>query len=667
MVYGFEFKIRTGYEFAFNALLKGIYPFNFYGISVYEIYKYTVKRVEAVEEISPPPLEDASVVVPIGNLYDTLYNTFYEALQKKEIDLLKLLNATERGTVSLDIASKATKGSEVRDYVLEILFNSLKDADNLRNVDRQNLKKADFNFKFRELSKNAAEYVLRDLIKESANRKLIAVSLIYSDIITHDVSNVEAINIVDRLLIKRADKNMLREYFDHTAKSVETFKLKALPLQNRYISRINRQNIKKRKYKRANTISEISRAPKRQTEPVNLIRYNRSKYISPNTQFGGKSKNISLASVSYLSDIVAGYRKFLVRNNVREILADSLVSPIDKVALESNSNKKSNVEYGRVEAYLKDLMDVLTSSYSITRDSPAYSELNNKIEVLSGKSKDVSKASEDIIKDTQKDITPILPTYNKKLKDAHVIVRIRKDKLKSTYTVSRVRKTPRKFTKIAKETFKNKYKDLRFYKRWRYRTGTAHDKIWLNPQKEYLLKFEEKEVAVEAIISFKAMLDFILFVEQILYVNKDHFSACVPVHAIDRFVWILIEWITEARPNNDVSPEYEYLVRWCKWITDGYRSKYIDDKSLSGLVVLEKIRDEMVRYFESRWGKRIVEYGVGGMYIYSKDRSYIDRIRGRKHGDNRRTWGGDMKREYGISENELIWDVEEERKRDSDG
>ena len=657
MVYGFEFKIRTGYEFAFNALLKGIYPFNFYGISVYEIYKYTVKRVEAVEEISPPSLEDASVVVPIGNLYDTLYNTFYEALQKKEIDLLKLLNATERGTVSLDIASKATKGSEVRDYVLEILFNSLKDkgsevrdyvleilfnslkdADNykIRNVDRQNLKKADFNF--RELSKNAAEYVLRDLIKESANRKLIAVSLIYSDIITHDVSNVEAIkNIVDRLLIKR----------------VETL-LNALPLQNRYISRINRQNIKKRKYKRANTntISEISRAPKRQTEPVNLIRYNRSKYISPNTQFGGKSKNISLASVSYLSDIVAGYRKFLVRNNVREILADSLVSPIDKVALESNSNKKSNVEYGRVEAYLKDLMDVLTSSYSTTRDSPAYSELNNKIEVL---------------KDTQKDITPILPTYNKKLKDAHVIVRIRKDKLKSTYTVSRVRKTPRKFTKIAKETFKNKYKDLRFYKRWRYRTGTAHDKIWLNPQKEYLLKFEEKEVAVEAIISFKAMLDFILFVEQILYVNKDHFSACVPVHAIDRFVWILIEWITEARPNNDVSPEYEYLVRWCKWIADGYRSKYIDDKSLSGLVVLEKIRDEMVRYFESRWGKRIVEYGVGGMYIYSKDRSYIDRIRGRKHGDNRRTWGGDMKREYGISENELIWDVEEERKRDSDG
>jgi len=667
MVYVFEFKIRTGYEFAFNALLKGIYPFNFYGISVYEIYKYTVKRVEAVEEISPPSLEDASVVVPIGNLYDTLYNTFYEALQKKEIDLLKLLNATERGTVSLDIASKATKGSEVRDYVLEILFNSLKDADNLRNVDRQNLKKADFNFKFRELAKNAAEYVLRDLIKESANRKLIAVSLIYSDIITHDVSNVEAINIVDRLLIKRADKNMLREYFDHTAKSVETFKLKALPLQNRYISRINRQNIKKRKYKRANTISEISRAPKRQTEPVNLIRYNRSKYISPNTQFGGKSKNISLASVSYLSDIVAGYRKFLVRNNVREILADSLVSPIDKVALESNSNKKSNVEYGRVEAYLKDLMDVLTSSDSITRDSPAYSELNNKIEVLSGKSKDVSRVSEEIIKDTQKDITPILPTYNKKLKDAHVIVRIRKDKLKSTYTVSRVRKTPRKFTKIAKETFKNKYKDLRFYKRWRYRTGTAHDKIWLNPQKEYLLKFEEKEVAVEAIISFKAMLDFILFVEQILYVNKDHFSACVPVHAIDRFVWILIEWITEARPNNDVSPEYEYLVRWCKWITDGYRSKYIDDKSLSGLVVLEKIRDEMVRYFESRWGKRIVEYGVGGMYIYSKDRSYIDRIRGRKHGDNRRTWGGDMKREYGISENELIWDVEEERKRDSDG
>ena len=158
------------------------------------------------------------------------------------------------------------------------------------------------------------------------------------------------------------------------------------------------------------------------------------------------------------------------------------------------------------------------------------------------------------------------------------------------------------------------------------------------------------------------MLDFILFVEQILYVNKDHFKACIPEHAIDRFIDILIEWITEARPQNEVSDEYEYLVRWCKWLAAGRRSKHIDDMTLSGYSVLEDIRDDMVRYFESRWGRRVVDYGVDGMFIYSKDRSYIDRIRGKKHGSNKRTWGGDMKREYGISENELIWNVEEERK-----
>ncbi len=73
----------------------------------------------------------------------------------------------------------------------------------------------------------------------------------------------------------------------------------------------------------------------------------------------------------------------------------------------------------------------------------------------------------------------------------------------------------------------------------------------------------------------------------------------------------------------------------------------------------------MVSYFESRWGKRVVEYGADGMYVYSKDHSYVDRIRGKKHGYNTGLVDGRMmKDEYGFGEKDLPYDVDKDSKQD---
>gem|GEM_PF-2889547 len=182
----------------------------------------------------------------------------------------------------------------------------------------------------------------------------------------------------------------------------------------------------------------------------------------------------------------------------------------------------------------------------------------------------------------------------------------------------------------------------------------------------YIIPYTEKKaLSVEAKISFKAMLDFILFVEQLMYVNRFFYAASRAVTALDDMIRILEEWVIEGKPQEENADQYEYLVRWYKWWAEGYKGKYINDMELNGLKVLEQVRDEMVRYFESRWGKRIVEYGADGMYIYSKDFSYIDRIRGKKHGYAHRLV--DLNRmvdDYGIGEFMLPYIVEEDRKQE---
>ena len=174
---------------------------------------------------------------------------------------------------------------------------------------------------------------------------------------------------------------------------------------------------------------------------------------------------------------------------------------------------------------------------------------------------------------------------------------------------------------------------------------------------------DKGELAVEAIISFKAMLDFILFVEQLMIINRYFYGASRAVTAIDDMCRILDDWLIECRPSEELPREYEYLVRWYKWWADGERAEHENDMELNGLEVLQTIVDKMVRYFESRWGKRIVEYGVDGMLVYSKDRSYIDRLRAKKHGyAHRPVERRQMREEYGIDESDLIFMVESEER-----
>lgn len=659
MLYSFNFKIRNGYEFAFNALLKGIYPFRFYGYTIYEIYKYVIKRVDALEEIVPPPVKSASTVIPVANLYNILNKAVYE---KAKDYSKKIKVGVERDTVSLDISNKYMSHRELYNDTLEPLLRKIKNIEfKPQESIEVSVKITDENVT--EVTDRVVKQILYTLVKESADRKLIAMSLLFSDIATRDISATDALNILDKFQIKNMSKNTVRESFERAVKFTEDMLYQIDPIKNRYVYRPNRQDIRIRKYRRVSPISEISLLGNRGTELISPIHYYKSKDVVSDVKLGIAYNHTDYVSLGYLSCLVGEYRRFLEKQDVKEALIEYPMSLVSEATPEGSKLKTGRVEYAKIEAYMKDLVSVLLDKHSAEKPRPRQEEVVDNKDISSIKNQYVDTTSQEVNKENFKDVSYIPSEVIKgELKETQVFAQIRKNKMKSTYTINRVRKTPRKTARVYKNVYGKKYKDLRFYKRWRYRTGTAHDKIWINPQKEYFLKFEEKENTVEAIISFKAMLDFILFVEQILYVNKDHFKACIPEHAIDRFVDILIEWVTEARPQNEVSDEYEYLVRWCKWLSAGQKNKHINDMALSGYLVLESIRDDMVKYFESRWGGRVVDYGVNGMYIYSKDRSYIDRIRGKKHGSNKRTWGGDMKKEYGISENELIWNVEEERK-----
>jgi hypothetical protein len=331
--------------------------------------------------------------------------------------------------------------------------------------------------------------------------------------------------------------------------------------------------------------------------------------------------------------------------------------------------------------------------------------------------------------------------------------------LKTINPVIKSQKYLYKKVNIYTKTFKLKCKHLSFYKRWRFKTGKAHDNIWLNPvtteeykialqrtnilndfyndisnvinlydvtenslkrdllgylqnlfDNKYILSesvnefaiisdifkvnvnsLEESsinniretiesllintvneyksryideltkakyELAIESRISFKALLDFILFIEQIIYINKSHFAANRAVTVIERMIKILDEWLNEAPPT-EIPNDYLYLLRWFKWFAEGEKNRHLNDVELNGLIVIEKLKDQMINYFESRWGKRVVEYGPDGMYIYSKDYSYIDRIRGKKHGTNKMLVDKNtMKEDYGISEKDLPFNVE---------
>lgn len=644
MRYTFSFRTNNGYPFAFNALFKGIYPFYFYGYNIYEIYKYTLKSVSGVQEVLPPPKEYADLKVSITALCKSAL-PFIEDEKKQEI-----------------VSNKTGSANTVSD----IMHRFLKSVDypmDSRDIDINNSKLSGEGEA--SVSKQTVRYIIADLVKSIGIKRQVAFAMIVSDIITKSLSWGEAASMIYALTNKQITKDNINEVLSRVWKNAALYNRPIggrLSHINAY--RDNSRNISPYRYRGLESVRPIRKYRYRNLEikisiakhTPRMIEYGHSEFYS--------SKN-NLFEKVYTGLIQPFYRELIEVSRIKDIYNEDFKKQLTKV-IDAGISKTAfdeGFEYKGEEAYLKYLMGVLISNKKeIMGKDFGGAEDNRQEEIYT---KEILNAWRNYLEgyaNKHKGAYTLADTYIKRHKTVQAQSPIRKHKTKNTYTIVGTRKYKRNYVTAHASAFKHKYKDLRFYKRWRYRTGEAHDKIWLNPQKQDFLRFRENEVTVEAKISFKAMLDFILFVEQILYVNRNHFSACIPVHAVERFISILDEWITEARPENEVSEEYSYLVRWCIWFAEGKLSKYRDNLELIGYQVLEEIKNDMVNYFESRWGKRVVEYGEDGMFIYSKDHSYINRLRGKKHGSNRRSWNGDMKREYGISEDELIWDVENERR-----
>ena len=355
---------------------------------------------------------------------------------------------------------------------------------------------------------------------------------------------------------------------------------------------------------------------------------------------------------------------------VRDLIVESFINRIDKgvdsgsiETLDSGSKKgtdaptvvggKPNVVQGQgvstisLETLLKKIKGIETT--------------NIEVDITDTKVTEIIETSVD--KFRRVFIEPLVETRTTEIQMTEPVVEVRTPEEQSIEPIVYIDKPDIISVSAVTEINSQEYRDLRFGRRCRFKTGQAFDKIWLNPT---VIPYDEEpnKLTIEAKISFKAMLDFILFVEQIMHVSRFFYGASRAVTAIDDIVRILEEWLWECRPEFEIPEEYEYLLRWYKWWADAERAKHLDDMELNGLTVLETVRDKMVDYFESRWGKRVVEYGADGMYIYSKDHSYIDRIRGKKHGYNNRLVDRKMmKDEYNISEKGLPYDVENDTKK----
>jgi hypothetical protein len=158
----------------------------------------------------------------------------------------------------------------------------------------------------------------------------------------------------------------------------------------------------------------------------------------------------------------------------------------------------------------------------------------------------------------------------------------------------------------------------------------------------------------EGKIQLRAMLDFILFLENIAFLYRANYIKGTTLSAIEDVEKLLNKWLYEYFPDDEVPEDYVYLYRWFKWFADGEKNR----ENKNGYEALYNIIGKMVSYFESRWGKRIVTYGAGGNFELSIDDSYIDRVRGKKHGVvgnsvNRKT----MKEEYGIDSSKIALSV----------
>jgi len=169
----------------------------------------------------------------------------------------------------------------------------------------------------------------------------------------------------------------------------------------------------------------------------------------------------------------------------------------------------------------------------------------------------------------------------------------------------------------------------------------------------FLIPYNQEWLAKEAHIPLASMLNFLLFVEQVVVVNKNWYNKVTPKIVRDDVVRTVEMWMFR---DGDAPQAYHDLLRWLKWWCE---AEVVSGQHETGLEAIETVVYNIVRYFESRWGVRDVEYGAEGTYIYSKDYSYVDKVRGKKHG----FLGGPMKTrynmgsEYGISNKEFKYKI----------
>lgn len=617
--------IVSSYPMMFSYIQDKLYTLYFYGFSVDDIVKYTPKYVEFSVEEQNYIIREVLKYVRLKELKTR--KTIFGGIET-DVSVDKLVTISLEAVMTEEIIRNIKLHGLEMHYVRDIIQKVYKYVETLIQIN--NLKRI---YKSVE--------ICTDISKPDVLNKIVSDNVIE---LSRTLSICGVIPDLSREVSISKDKIITKDLKDVTIRKPDAIDI--------------------------NTEEEVKGRSLIEVEPLAEIKTTDPKAIESILEVDIKYLRV-IEKVS-IEGLLGHFRKGLAKeskenlrfNNSRqtEFTGDEMDSffknkGMEDTLLEIVQNKIKSLSGGFNEVRGKSLQKQVTidspdvnslkykgSSPSTVEGSSGYKTNNMDIEYpveLEKKPLLEIETTLDISNKLNKFVTPVLPI--EKPETAHVDTLTEVD-TKDIISVAAV-----------VEVKTGEYKDLRFGRRWRFKTGRAFDKIWLNPTGE--------ELAVEGKISFKAMLDFILFVEQLMYVNRYFYAASRAVTAIDDIVRVLEEWIAECRPTEELPVEYEYLVRWYKWWADGERNEHINDMELNGLAVLEAIRDKMVVYFESRWGKRVVKYGPDGMYIYSEDYSYIDRIRGKKHGYAHREVNRNMmKDEYGFSEKELEFDVETEQK-----
>lgn len=823
----FNFYSSIAYPLKFFCINEGVYPLSFWGYSVIEIIRFTRKYAEFDDNKQKTIIKNVLKSVESVNEVDKfeidlLEDTIISAEKVVDIVVESLIEANSIEFKAIDSATIQAICIEANKFIDALInhskLNKLWRAVNI--VTEISPKSSGNHHKFIEIDNNVditRPISIRgiDIISEreifaNKNYKTVEFDL---DINKYKEKSIES--VVQKEINDYSFKNVTdtrKEIDKHVSKSVNTvinkamrgfvrkyvnavsllrnvfFKLSELVInitksKNKNVSAIETEHISSphrnshsiefaieaqiQDKKKVNPVIPGDRKLKRDIEPI--IETNRNKYSiveGVNIQSILKAFRKELSNLN-LEEPIKSRVKSTEKNKVFEtVQATPSGKGFSELILEIIHNKiKTKSEVGGLDVMTHELKDI--GNPLITGGQP----LNYKGIENGGLDADIKHKSY---------INPVISSINKKLRQL-IVPLVPVDTVDRQYSEPVVPVDTKKISmvNVLVEIGSHVYRDVRFGKRWRFRTGKAFDRIWINPEvspltvmaemrsdilehfvaeshnsaldligqvtelgreeytniiknlilrtqvmfqnihypdfaaqematlavnlknklnelldelnseyvtsselihaidnaiqyvkedyrNNYIIPYTEKKaLSVEAKISFKAMLDFILFVEQLMYVNRFFYAASRAVTALDDMIRILEEWVIEGKPQEENADQYEYLVRWYKWWAEGYKGKYINDMELNGLQVLEQVRDEMVRYFESRWGKRIVEYGADGMYIYSKDFSYIDRIRGKKHGYAHRLV--DLNRmvdDYGIGEFMLPYIVEEDRKQE---